>query len=326
MSGKEAFKVTNSLVNIGNVLYPVTHSFINKDKVLYPVIEKFIIKKTIPDAVEALTGDFYESINTIWFDTDDNYDVLPPVSGENHSFSIDFTFACVGLYDTGQPPNAQWPYGVNADAFSLAMVYQGKQSDEAYYWNNPNNTGWRYIVPWRFVEGVMITKSEAPQYKGASYGFDPEVNILTVAPERQLYHLNISGSWLQGYINPQPGSVNDKPPTPYVPEAPFNELVGTNKMPQWGVDYPILSFWSNSGHGMYTRPTNGQYPPGMIDVLWWVYDFKQVFDGYVVQKIRHPLATSTNDLPFELNQGIRTRKIIANKWKYAPWERYPTLI
>jgi hypothetical protein len=186
--------------------------------------------------------------------------------------------------------------------------------------------GWRYIVPWRYVEGVIIAKSAAPKYEGACYGYDPTVSVKTVAPEKQIYHLSVSGSWMEGYRNPTSEGWPDSPSLPYVPEAPYDEIVGTKKMLQSSLHHPLLTFWSDGLTGMYTRPTGGaEYPAGMTDVLWWVYDYKQVFNGQVVQQIKHPEETATDDLPFELKRGIKSRKIIANRWKYEPWNRYPNL-
>jgi hypothetical protein len=70
MPDKTAFRVNNSLVNVGGVLYPITDSFVVREtngillpeKTLFPVTDKFVIGQ---DALEQYTGLIYEFYNTM---------------------------------------------------------------------------------------------------------------------------------------------------------------------------------------------------------------------------------------------------------------------
>ena len=330
---------------MANKLYPTTHKFVVKRgldmaKKLFPITHTFVV---VDDTPPLPPGDIYEGINCCPVSKAD----LEISSGvdfgpNNHdgSLSVELTYAVVGMYVDGPPPDSHgWP--IHGDCVRVVFPSYGAMDTHPVSPPQYDGTWWYFYGPF-FWDGFLITKSEIPPYEGwfgaGNANRYTVANIQMLPTEKKVYTAKFSMDW-KGYsfategggmlmIHIPDGDHLNTKADPRLSTSMFAyspmELITSLT---W-TDYPPNIFanatWSASTPNMWPRPTSGPYPVGMTDVIWWIYDFKYIFNGELVCKLKAP-TVSTNQDPFALNQGVIGRKFISKDWAAAPWKRYPTL-
>lgn len=322
-------------------LFPVTHTFAvsSMSKKLYPITHSFIVVEETPLIP---TSDIYEGINSCPVSKAD----LEISTGVNFgsgntagSLSVELTYAVVGLYLDGYPQDSGG-YPINGDCVRAVIPSFGASNNLAYSPPTQEGQWWYFNGPF-FFDGFLITKSEMPPYDNyyGTYNRYKIANIQMLPAEKQVYTAKFSMSWEKYNIFLNPGyqtminildgdnlnaNVDPRVSNSLLSSPPMDLLTSIT----WTNNPPNIfsnATWSASSTTMFPRPTNGAYPVGMTDVIWWIYDFKYIFNGELVCKLKAP-DVSLNQAPFALNQGVIGRKFISNEWAAAPWERYPNLL
>jgi hypothetical protein len=315
---KNAYRVTDSLVNVGGILYPVSHSFVvgerdsvawDKQKMLFPVTDKFIIKPVVIIELPPPNGfifEFYNGIGSsdiVLFESDKT---LENATNANN------------IIWTGQDAwqSMSFEVRINRDNTHWRWDYY-PQSNMQYHniYSQFTNAGHKYWVP-----GLASLDQIGP-------GGDPsKVNGLTWDVVNNYPGLLADGMWHPMPVNfPFPHlQWREQDGVPSEANRKRNDVWG------WNFEYQCHCRWMDVDCTCVLYPDYVCWIRGTDEsnLSWWCKD-APIDDSLFLPSTQgwtwNPTGGSFGGGRWESNRTSGMRRISLDHWN-KPWERYPDLL
>jgi len=315
---KEIYPAKEVLLKKHGIAYDNLSSYVKKDGICYPVNATYVVKQLTMSAaekeVEQFSGEIYEYFNlSPWGYYSDNtsYCVVHGKPGDVIEISMLFAHTELANHEitrveldgsSNKFPAQEYVYAyINPDMWYYEDFRDGTLNFEAPA--GGTGTPYTHMDSWN-----RITKSIGETYTGFAATANNSMWV-----DRSIYN---TGHQMGGFDE-------------FV--AIETELAGWDASIRNG-NY-LLGIDVTMGANII-RPY--EYTNKKKDTILWIYETTATYNGIPIEEANtNPFAYAgrlnikasgiADDTPFSLGINQRGSRLISEKFKYAPWERYPEL-